>query len=77
MYGAFTSIVPYVPYFRASEVPYVKVWYGIVPVRYRTIPYRPGNAVERPYEVTIMLGAKRRVKKRCDYDGASRLVILL
>ncbi len=51
--------------------------YRAVPYRYVTVPYRlqtvrPRNAAERRYGGTTMLGAKRRVEKRCDYVDAAR-----
>ncbi len=56
--------------------------YRMVPYRYRiTVTYlETWNAAEWllfRLRVYIMFGAKRHAKKRCDYDGASRLVIYI
>ncbi len=55
--------------YRTVPVRYGTIRYGMVlygTVRHRYVPYKP----ERRYAGTIMIGAKRRVQKRCDYDGA-------
>ena len=65
-----SSAYPYHMCFRASDVPYVKLWYGTGMVRYGTVRYGIGilqNAAKRRYGGITMIGAMRRVNKRCDY----------